>query len=250
MPRKSRESLKSKFFHVIIQGIEKKYIFETNKAKEKYKNTLLDKISEYNIKLLAYCIMDNHVHLLVHSENIQDLSKAMQRINISYAFFFNESKQRVGYVFRNRFESIPIENEKHLYTCLAYIHLNPVYANMCEKPHLYKYSSYNDFILKKGVVDNKTLLCLKYNPEKYIDEFKFIHYMRVNGEEYGEILSNKAKEERISEYIKEHDIKDIIFQSEKVKQMIDDLKKEKISFSRIARFLNVNNKRLKEIISE
>ena len=250
MPRKSRETLNSKFFHVIVQGIEKKYIFETNKAKEKYRKVLIEKMIQNNIKLLAYCIMDNHAHMLVFADNMKNLSKCMQGINISFAFYFNKFNERVGYVFRNRFASIPIENEKHLYSCLAYIHLNPVYANMCERPGMYMYSSYNEFINSKGIVDEKTLKYLKYNPEEYVENFKFIHYIRVKGEEYSEKLNEMEKEERIKEYIKEHHIIDIIYQSEKVKKMIADLKKERISFSKIAQYFNISNKRLKEIISE
>lgn len=247
MPRKSRKTFNSNYFHVIVQGIEKKYIFEEEKMKAKYVKKLIEKEKVANLKVMAYCIMDNHAHILIYVENIENLSKYMQCVNISFARYYNKTKNRVGYVFRNRFKSIPIINEKHLYNCLAYIHLNPVYAKMCAKPELYRFSSYNDYIKFKGFVNKETLDLLNYEKNSYLRNFKFLHYLYVDGEEYEEKI---AKEDIIQQYIDENGIKDIIFQSEKVKKMIIDLKKKRISFSEIAKFLGVSIKRLKEMIFE
>jgi len=242
--------LNSNYYHVIVQGIEKKYIFKSIKSKEKYKNMLIEKFAVNKVNLLAFCIMDNHAHMLIHTENIENLSKSMQSINVSFAIYYNKSQNRVGYVFRNRFKSIAIKNINHLYTSFAYIHLNPVNANICISPDLYEFSSYNDYMNFNGIANNETLKLLDLEYKNYKDIFKFMHYMHIEGDEFEKSKRKMSKEKTIEKYIKENDIKDIIFQSDKIVKMITDLKKEEISFSSIAQFFGISNRRLKEIIYE
>ena len=73
MPRISRTVLNGKFFHVIVQGINKEYIFQDDKNKEKYKQLLIRGTKENEIKIVAYCIMDNHAHILIYLRNIENL---------------------------------------------------------------------------------------------------------------------------------------------------------------------------------
>ena len=115
MPRKSRKSSKSNFYHVIVQGINKNYIFEKREDKEKYRNLIKKKLEESNIVVLAYCIMGNHTHFLIYSEKSEYLSKYMQRLNTTYSQFYNRKNKRVGYVFKDRYNSQEILNIKHLY---------------------------------------------------------------------------------------------------------------------------------------
>lgn len=250
MPRVSRKSLKSNYFHIITQGIEKRYIFEKENHKKTYKKLLLEKLELYDLSILAYCIMDNHAHILIHTKEIETLSKYMQSVNTSFAIYYNKSNKRVGYVFGNRFKSEEIKTLSHLHRTFIYIHLNPVAAGMCQYPYQYFYSSYNDYIKMKSIASADNIELLKFVPENFSKVFEFIHSIRVKGIEYEKIRTKRIKEERIEEYIKKNKIIDVIFQSEKIKKMIVDLKKEKISFSQIASFLNLTPKRLKEIISE
>ncbi|MBO5141866.1 MAG: transposase [Clostridia bacterium] len=250
MPRISRKNLNSNYFHVIVQGIEKSYIFNKYILKEKYKKLMIEKLKNYDVKVLAYCIMDNHAHMLIYSEKIEDLSGYMKSINTSFALFYNKINERVGYVFRNRFKSVVIKNQIHLYKTLTYIHLNPVCAKICSYPELYAFSSYNDFLKEKGIIGKRELELLNFNMNQYKKMFVFMHHMYVDGVEFEKIDNKSRKEGIIQSYINEKNIKDIIFQPDKVKKMIEDLKKEKISFDQIAKFLKVSNKKLKQIISE
>lgn len=184
MSRVSRKSLSSKYFHVIVQGIEKKYIFQEYKTKEKYRKLLVEKMKEHSVKILAYCIMDNHAHMLIYTEKIEELSSFMKSVNTSFALFYNRINNRVGYVFRSRFLSESIKSEAQLERTLTYIHLNPVVAGMCRFPELYLFSSYNDFIKKRMFVDSKTLQLLYLDENNYIERFKFIHYMFIEGLEF------------------------------------------------------------------
>lgn len=173
MPRVSRSNITSKYIHVITQGIEKEYIFEKHDYKKEYIKLLNKIVKEFeSTKILAYCIMDNHTHLLIYTDEIEELSKIMSRVNTSYGIFYNNHKNRVGYVFRNRYYTQQIMDEKHLFNTLVYIHKNPVKAKIVEKESNYKYSSYNSYVQNK--VD-KEIIKLIFNTDNYIEQFYFIH---------------------------------------------------------------------------
>jgi hypothetical protein len=132
---------------------------------------------------------------------------------------------------------------------LIYIHLNPVKAEICKYPEKYYFSSYNDYKNKKGIVTDNVLERMKFKKENYKKVFEFIHSISVDGHEFYDKNKKRMDIERIEEYIIENNIIDIVFQSDKVKQMVLDLKKENISLTRIAEVLEVSNNRLKTIIS-
>lgn len=146
MPRNSRESITSQYIHVIVQGIKKEYIFQKEQYKKYYLKLLWKNLKDYKeTKILAFCIMDNHAHFLVYTEQIKQLSQIMSKINTTYGIFFNKSEDRVGYVFRNRYYTHEILDQKHLLNTFVYIHRNPVKANIVKKENEYKYSSYINY---------------------------------------------------------------------------------------------------------
>lgn len=153
IPRNPRNFLKSSFFHVITQGIDKENIFKEKRYKEQYINLLRKAIKEVDVKIKSYCIMDNHAHLLCSTNNVKNISKLMQKVNTSYAKYYNYMENgRVGYVFKGRFLSEPIDSKRYLINCIKYIHLNPVKAHMVLNCEEYKYSSYNYY---KKRINNK-----------------------------------------------------------------------------------------------
>ena len=172
MPRTSRTLINSKYIHVITQGIKKEYIFKNDKYKQEYIKLLDDMLNEYkDTKLLAYCIMDNHAHLLIYTDKIEELSKIMSRVNTSYGIFYNKHRMRVGYVFRNRYYTQEISDKNHLFNALAYIHKNPVKAGMVKNEIQYKYSSYKNYIHKNVDMEKIKLI---FDTEDYLKQFKFI----------------------------------------------------------------------------
>ncbi len=114
MPRKSRNSTSSEFIHAIVQGINKEFIFPSNEYIERYKEIIISKLNDSNVNILGYCIMNNHTHFLIYSENYKDISKFMQRVNTSYSNYYNKRNKRVGYVFRDRYYSQDILEYKQL----------------------------------------------------------------------------------------------------------------------------------------
>ena len=149
MPRLARKNFETSFYHIMVQGIKKEYIFRDTISMEKYVKLILKEKEKFGLELLAYCVMSNHAHILIYTEKISQMSEYMHTINQKFAQFYNKiNNERVGYVFRDRFKSEPIYNEMQLIRCIKYIHSNPVKAKMVEKPIEYVYSSYKEYLKK------------------------------------------------------------------------------------------------------
>ncbi|MHB8918464.1 MAG: transposase, partial [Desulfocucumaceae bacterium] len=118
---------------------------------------------KYNFKLEAYCLMDNHVHLLIN-DNGNDISKVVKSINISYAYYFNKTYKRVGHLFQDRFKSEIVGDDNYLLSVSAYIHNNPLKAGIVRIPQEYKWSSFSYYRGKEnyvsGLVDTERILGL------------------------------------------------------------------------------------------
>ena len=204
MPRLARKYLQSSFIHILVQGINKEYIFQKNSFKEAYLNMLKKNISETDIKVISYCVMDNHFHLLIYSENINSVSKIMQKTNGAYAKLYNKSKNRVGYVFRNRYYTQMILTEQQLHNCIVYIHRNPLKANIVNSFQEYKYSSYNEYIGKRTLISDDSLKIVFGDSKNFLNTFMEIHNL-------GDV----------------EDIKDVIEEFENQEVIIDEYLKEK-----------------------
>lgn len=170
MPRLARKLLRGEFFHITVKGINGDYIFQENIDKNEYLKLLKEKS---NIDILAYCIMDNHAHILIKTENVDEMSKYMKKVNTSYALYYNKKNMREGYVFKNRFFSQQIEDKKHLFSCIVYIHKNPVKANIVRNMESYKFSSYNDYfgINHRNLINNENIFKL-FNNQDFNDNLK------------------------------------------------------------------------------
>ena len=145
MSREPRNSINTIFTHVMVQGLNKEFIFEKDEDKEEYIRLITKIKKDVCIEIISYCIMSNHVHMLTKEESNNILSEFMHKLNTLYGIYYNKKYNRVGYVFRGRFKSQQIYSEKQLYTCINYIHNNPVKANICKLPQEYKYSSYIEY---------------------------------------------------------------------------------------------------------
>lgn len=142
----------------MAQGINKEYIFKTRKYIETYLRILKKYNIEYEITIIAYCVMNNHVHLLVYAEKIEELGKFMHKVNLVYSQFYNKENNRCGIVFRNRYKAEPINNTTYLINCIQYIHMNPVKAKIVKRCADYPFSSYNEFITKGEITQNKIMI--------------------------------------------------------------------------------------------
>lgn len=169
MPRVARKYIQSNFIHIVTEGIKKEFIFYQDKYKSEYILLLKKYIDEMKkLKLISYCVMDNHAHILIYTENIEEVSMLMRKINTGYAIYYNKNEERVGYVFANRYYSQSIKDETHLLTCIQYIHQNPVKARLVNLPIEYKFSSFKDFCENKL---DRRIAKLIFGTENYLLEF-------------------------------------------------------------------------------
>ena len=138
----------------MLRGINQQQIFEDTQDCDKFLQILKDckAISEFEI--YAYCLMGNHIHLLIH-ETKEPIEQFMKRIATRFVYWYNIKYQRVGHLFQDRFKSEPVEDDAYFLTVFRYIHQNPIKAGICNKINDYKFSSYNEFFKDSDLIDTK-----------------------------------------------------------------------------------------------
>lgn len=156
MPRKAREDSKSDVYHVTARGAGRRVLFEDDADRRRFVEALGDLVRKDGVELLAWCLMDNHVHLLARAEG-PTLSAGIHRLATSYALYFNGRHGHVGPVFQDRFDSLPVLTDEHLLMATRYIHLNPLDLGV-EYPGDYPWSSYGQYVGKPGICETSTVL--------------------------------------------------------------------------------------------
>ncbi|MBR6452165.1 MAG: transposase [Lachnospiraceae bacterium] len=119
-------------------------IFEDDSDYQKFLLVLSDCVKKYDSRIYAYCLMDNHVHLLIHSSP-DHLAGFFQSLGTRFVRWYNNKYARSGHLFQERFYSVAIESDCAFLSVLLYIHNNPVKANVCRYPSEYRWSSFNAY---------------------------------------------------------------------------------------------------------
>lgn len=148
MPRFQRVLSETGTYHVMLRGNERKNLFFDDEDRLRFLEILAFKKKETGLILFAYCLMDNHVHLLLREGN-ETLGVTMKRINVSFASYFNHKYHRIGHLFQDRFKSEPVEDERYLLAVIRYIHQNPVKAGIVDHAGRYKWSSHSEYVETK-----------------------------------------------------------------------------------------------------
>jgi REP element-mobilizing transposase RayT len=154
----------------MLRGIDKQEIFEDTGDNLKMLYILHDCAGMGGVQLLAYCLMGNHIHLLlkVPHETPEALERVMKYIGMRYVVYFNQKNQRLGGLFQGRYKSEPVEDKAYLLRVVRYIHNNPVKAGICQNAGEYAYSSYQDYFDgRSGIcpVNTNYVLSLVESPE-------------------------------------------------------------------------------------
>ena len=145
MPRQARRLSKTGIYHTMLRGINRQQIFEDEEDSEKFIQVLKDCKAVSEFELYAYCLMDNHIHLLIKPEK-EPLELIFKRIGSRYVYWYNWKYNRRGHLFQDRFKSEPIDTEEYFLTVLRYIHDNPLKAGLSKNVYSYKYSSAKDYL--------------------------------------------------------------------------------------------------------
>lgn len=175
MARGARKRSASGICHVMMRGNERKNIFLDEEDKKYFLYALQKVKANEAYELLAYCLMDNHVHVLLR-EKTDSLERTMKRIGIIYSFYFNKKYQRTGHLFQDRYRSEAVEEDAYVLAAVRYIHNNPVKSGITKTPQDYPWSSYRQYINKSvsfpKLADVTFLLSmLSDKPDKAIREF-------------------------------------------------------------------------------
>lgn len=171
MPRAARKLSISGYMHVVIRGVGKQIIFEDTEDYRRFLSTIERFCRETEVKICAYCLMENHAHLLIRDEK-QMISQFMQKVGVSYSMYFNRKYERTGHVLQNRFFSECVEEESYLLVVLRYILNNPQKAGICETSK-YRWSSYSLYDHPEPFMDLsliKKLLGDKANYEAFVNK--------------------------------------------------------------------------------
>ena len=169
MSRQARKYAESGIYHVMLRGINQQAIFEDDQDRQQFLQILQDCRARSAFQLYAYCLMGNHVHLLlrIYGEGLETVFK---RIGGRYVYWYNMKYQRVGHLFQDRFKSEPVDSDNYFVMVLRYIHLNPVKAKLCKHPEDYRWSSYLDYLESNSQVDYDFALGMMA-----LEEFKRYH---------------------------------------------------------------------------
>ena len=130
MPRKERLKSKTGYYHVMIRGIDKQIIFEDEFDKNKFLLCIKNAVNNYEVKVICYCLMINHVHLIIYDSN-NSISRFMQSLNCKYAAYFNNKYLRIGPLFHDRYKSEVINDDRQLLAAYRYVLNNPYKAGIC-----------------------------------------------------------------------------------------------------------------------
>ena len=185
MPRQARKKSSIGIYHIMLRGVNQQQIFEDEEDYDKFLQVLKDCKAISGFKLLAYCLMGNHIHILLQEKN-EPIELLMKRIATRFVYWYNIKYQRVGHLFQDRFKSEPIENDAYFMTVLRYIHQNPIKARVCKTVEAYENSSYNEFFKTSDLIDREFVF-------EIISKDEFVNFNNENTSDVCLDIEDKPK---------------------------------------------------------
>lgn len=137
MPRKTRRYIPGVAAHIVQRGNNRNACFFAESDYQYYKEVLGEGLKRYGARLHAYCLMTNHVHLLMTPEYEDSISRVIQHMGRQHVQYINKTHRRTGTLWEGRHKGSLVDAERYLLTCYRYIELNPVKAAMVSSPEKY-----------------------------------------------------------------------------------------------------------------
>ncbi len=187
------------YAHVITRGVGKMIIFEDDTDYKYYIKLMHKYADEENITVCAYCLMDNHSHILLKYRD-NNLSVYMHKLSMTYSKYFNKKYDRTGHLFQNRYKFEAVEDESYFLTVTKYIIQNPEKAGIC-KANDYRWSSIYDYGSPTNFVDISVAVGLLGGLDRF---YTFVTNTDDNDcLEYDDdsLKKSKEKEENLSKLI-------------------------------------------------
>lgn len=235
MPRQQRRKSESGIYHVMLRGINQQQIFQDEEDNLKFLQIVKECKAISEFKLFAYCLMENHVHLLI-KEGKEPIELIFKRIGNRFVYWYNTKYKRVGHLFQDRYRSEPVETYEYFLTVLRYIHQNPVKAGIVKSCGKYRFSSYNEYIKESKIIDDELA-------KEMLTKEEFVKYHKK--EETASCLEIKEIKPRLTDEEAKRIIKEISgcenieqFQrltGDKQNEFIAKFRKKNISIRQISR---------------
>lgn len=159
MARKARIDIEGGLYHIISRGNNRQPIFGSHEDYAQMLRLLKAQKVRLPFYLYAYCLMPNHIHLLIERQ-ADPISRIMQRLLTGYSQYHNRRYRKVGHLLQGRYKAILCQTDQYLAELVRYIHLNPVRANLVRRPGDYPYSSHRAYmgLDDSGLVDVQPVL--------------------------------------------------------------------------------------------
>lgn len=225
MARRPRVFAPGLLYHVIVRGNQRRKTFLGGDDYKAYLERMEKYRTQFRVRIYAYCLMPNHVHLLLET-GTAPLAKFMQGLQQSYTQYFNRHYRKVGHLFQGRYKAIICDKDKYLLVLIRYIHLNPVRARLSTRPEGYSYSGHGSYLVNgtAKIIDAGSVLgllggkkayerfVLEGMSESHNEEYYAVEDQRFLGEEgfceelsrnAGESEERKAKKKPIEAMFKE-----------------------------------------------
>jgi REP element-mobilizing transposase RayT len=243
MPRHARVLSETQTYHIMLRGNNRQDVFIDDEDKARIIATISEKKGSGRFVLYAYCVMDNHLHLVL-KEGTDPLSRALKRIGTSYAYYFNKRYKRVGHVFQDRYRSENIEDDAYLLGAIRYIHR----------------SSYHEYS-KEGadlVAVDEILSMFSNDRERAIDAFKKYHQEEAEGFFLDVEEKKRILEENVQSFTSQYLIKQKLelegLKLSENKKFRDELigllrKESDLSLRRIAEVLHINREVVRRAVA-
>ena len=233
-------------YHVVLKGIDKKWIFNDEQDKHVFLNKLFTAKDIGRFEIIAYCLMDNHVHLVMKEG--ERLGKSIQRFTVSYVAYYHNKYGTSGHFFANRFHSDPIEEDEYLLSAVRYVHQNPVRAGMTKSCSAYHWSSYSKIL--RGYKGYKSELSC----DRLLDmlgSVKAYEYFHLTCDEWFSEDCNKRNKQRLDAFLKSRKIELSEITGIKRNQLIRAITSElEISGAELATYFELDRKTVYKAVNE
>ena len=156
MPRRARSLAESGVYHIMVRGVNRDAIFLEDEDYHRYLRAIAQAKLASGCRVLAYCLMSNHAHLLLRTGH-ESLGNAMRRVGVRYSGWFNHKYDRVGHLFQDRYLSRPVDTDAYLLTLVRYIWHNPVKSQLVRQAVDYPWNSCWSGGSPAGLVDDSEL---------------------------------------------------------------------------------------------
>lgn len=248
MPRGARLKSESGIYHIMLRGINRQIIFEDDEDCEKYLQCLKECKAVSGFALYAYCLMGNHIHLLI-KEVKEPLETIFKRIGARYVIWYNWKHKRSGHLFQDRYKSEPINDDRQFIAVLRYIYQNPVKAKICERPEEYRWSSCRFLGLSNPLIDTSEIteiitieqlhmLINESTDESFID---ITPDMRLTDEEAFEIIKELSGIGDLNKFLK--------LLPDKQERIIKTMHEKGCSMRQLVRITGISKAKIERILS-